>query len=424
MPIKLSAKGKKRAVDKVAEADGEVMGVSGVEGDVAGSSSSLTPLEDAQPAKKRKRAETRTCPICEESIPIRLLGAHSTLESQRVQALMDAVGDTEVWNDPYPSSYTSGSGETVPALASTSRRRSAVKARTSMSTSASASPAPEYLLKTLRTIKKRRKQRHMQLRDLTRDLDSDDESGSKRRGKRTAAEEGQVCPVCLTMVHGDPDVVNAHVDACLVHASMQAETSAQPSITPSPSPDIDVNVDDEDDATDPWEEIVTAEGTRLRLRRSGQSAQRLGFAVRDRAAEDVDEEVDVEGDDEGVFGRTQFTEDDIVKLEAEKHDPGLEDAMVARAQKLDADVDRARASGDKDALIAALEAKMGVLPPGASTISATCRICLDSYTEPTVSTGCWHACCSNCWLRCLSATGVCPICKRITAPADLRRIYL
>ena len=59
-----------------------------------------------------------------------------------------------------------------------------------------------------------------------------------------------------------------------------------------------------------------------------------------------------------------------------------------------------------------------------SSTSLLCRICLDPYSEPTVSTGCWHTCCRECWLRCLGSTKMCPICKRITGAADLRRVYL
>jgi len=32
---------------------------------------------------------------------VRLLATHSELESERVQALIDAVGDVEVWKDPH-----------------------------------------------------------------------------------------------------------------------------------------------------------------------------------------------------------------------------------------------------------------------------------------------------------------------------------
>lgn len=64
------------------------------------------------------------------------------------------------------------------------------------------------------------------------------------------------------------------------------------------------------------------------------------------------------------------------------------------------------------------------LPTGSSSTSPVCRICLDPYEDPTVSTGCWHTCCKWCWLRCLGSTKLCPICKRITVPSDLRQIYL
>jgi len=32
---------------------------------------------------------------------VRLLATHSELESERVQVLIDAVGDVEVWKDPH-----------------------------------------------------------------------------------------------------------------------------------------------------------------------------------------------------------------------------------------------------------------------------------------------------------------------------------
>lgn len=46
-----------------------------------------------------KRAETRPCPVCEELIPIRLLGKHLDLELQRVEDIVKAVGSTEVLQD-------------------------------------------------------------------------------------------------------------------------------------------------------------------------------------------------------------------------------------------------------------------------------------------------------------------------------------
>jgi hypothetical protein len=36
-----------------------------------------------------------------------------------------------------------------------------------------------------------------------------------------------VCPVCLETVFGDPDVTEAHVDACLVHAIPSVHEEAE-----------------------------------------------------------------------------------------------------------------------------------------------------------------------------------------------------
>ena len=46
-----------------------------------------------------KRAETRQCPICSEYIPVRLLGAHCDLETQRTEEVIRAIGSLEVYGD-------------------------------------------------------------------------------------------------------------------------------------------------------------------------------------------------------------------------------------------------------------------------------------------------------------------------------------
>lgn len=122
----------------------------------------------------------------------------------------------------------------------------------------------------------------------------------------------------------------------------------------------------------------------------------------------------------------------------------MEEVMgLGDADRMDIAINSARRQGNRTALISALENKVKQLvsPPlstrhlltniveqesmrVSSSTSLLCRICLDPYTEPTVSTGCWHTCCRECWLRCLGSTQLCPICKRITAAADLRRVYL
>ena len=46
-----------------------------------------------------KRAETRPCPVCSELIPLRLMGKHLELESERVDEIIANVGSPEVYQD-------------------------------------------------------------------------------------------------------------------------------------------------------------------------------------------------------------------------------------------------------------------------------------------------------------------------------------
>ena len=243
----------------------------------------------------------------------------------------------------------------------------------------------------------------------------------------------------------------------------------------------------------------------VRRVKSGDCAG-IGFDVRNRNDQDVDDEIDVDGEDEAMFGVPQFTEQDVlaphmdsVDVDGAHLDPGtdaevdIDDApglgeasgtgierdpkegktlrdLVAEGKvlrqrfneakrpveeivglgdtdKIDLTVELARRANDQSALVRALESKIQLLVSPSfvlqrsqcsntclctiqestrvsSSTSLLCRICLDPYSEPTVSTGCWHTCCRECWLRCLGSTKLCPICKRITGATDLRRVYL
>jgi hypothetical protein len=59
------------------------------------------PVCATAPLGVAKRAETRECPICGDHIPLRLIGQHFTLESGRVQTILDHVGDLDAFSDPH-----------------------------------------------------------------------------------------------------------------------------------------------------------------------------------------------------------------------------------------------------------------------------------------------------------------------------------
>ncbi|KAI0796987.1 hypothetical protein C8Q75DRAFT_742951 [Abortiporus biennis] len=434
------------------------------------SSSRSTP----QPTvKKPKRAVTRKCPVCDEEIPVRLLATHAAIEDERLEEIIRNIGSTEVLDEAEPDD-----GLTARV------RRSALKARkimqphfSSTKLGQSSETTLEVIDKELKTLKRHRKQRNVKLREMTKEEEeitglSGYRGGRGRWAGRTDGE-GTTCPVCRKLVQGDPDVVEAHVDACLAHeASLQDERDRQ----------AKERRELESIEHDGWEEVEVDGEIRIRVT-DGVTFQGTGFDVRDRSQQDVEDDIDVDGDDDVIFGAAQFTEQDILAAEApsrashsthededvqidddseaqeeegvelptsitlekslkdlvaegklvkrrlnpEEPKQTLDEVMgVGEAEQVDRDIDNARVCGDNANLITALENKVKLLESTrvSSSTSSLCRICIDPYNEPTVSTGCWHTCCRECWLRCLGSTKLCPICKRITSASDLRRIYL
>ena len=66
----------------------------------------------------------------------------------------------------------------------------------------------------IKTVKRRRKQRYHQLREM---IQSSNDGAHHYNGRGEGGAGEIVCPICLERVFGDPDVTEAHVDACLVH---------------------------------------------------------------------------------------------------------------------------------------------------------------------------------------------------------------
>ncbi|KAH7916250.1 hypothetical protein BJ138DRAFT_595052 [Hygrophoropsis aurantiaca] len=416
MSVKRSTKGKKRTREETP---------------IERSSSSLSPAPSDPPrVKKPKRAETRPCPACDEMIPIRLLAAHNELELQRVEEIIRQVGSIEVLAD----------ADDLEEGPSSKIRRSALKARKSLSAlnpQADGTNTLEVTGKAIQIITRRRKQRHAKLKEMAKEEEA------------TFLEDGSnqaLCPVCSQTVRGDRDVIEAHVDACLAHESRRIREQQE----------------QEDDFVDIGEAAIRVT--------DGVNLNGTGIHVRNENDQDVDDEVDVDGDDEAMFGDAQFTEGDILGSTADQqeeidieNDPiasgsgthqslrdlvaegkvtkrdssegsGVDGAKAKMVEvmglgdsdKMDLAIVSARKQSDPAVLVRALESKIKQLESMrvSSSTSLLCRICLDPYTEPTASTGCWHTCCRECWLRCLGSTKLCPICKRITAAADLRRVYL
>ncbi|TFK20363.1 hypothetical protein FA15DRAFT_759449 [Coprinopsis marcescibilis] len=414
MALSAVAKGKKRAIE-------------GTEPDTP------APVSPAPVVKRSKsRAETRPCPICNEHIPLRLLGRHAVLEAERVENIIRHIGSVEPFYDDRHEQGPSNLG-----------RRSALKARQSIASRTSSSDALYEVNKTLQSIKRHRKQRHGRLKEMIKE----EEDNYTRRDAWTRGTIGGqiVCPICSQTIRGDQGVLDAHVDACVANESRRLEEVRQAELALQQS-----------GLEESWETLsnVSAGG------QYAGNVQGAGFHTRNNNSEDVEDDIDIDGDDQAVYGETQFTEGDVLPIpgqrptEVEDEDIDVEDVSdnvetserpdhtpnttdsKERERSFPSHIDEglgriqlaievAKKKGDKSVIISNLESKVKLLESLQAPSSApTCRICLDPYDEPTLSTGCWHTCCRECWLRCLGSTRQCPICKRITVAADLRRIYL
>ena len=104
-------------------------------------------------------------------------------------------------------------------------RRSAARAQKAFSRSGSGpgSVPQDTTARTegiIKTVKRRRKQRYHRLREMIQNSNGD-------AGHPEGDPSEIVCPVCLERVFGDPDVTEAHVDACLVHALPNAHEGTE-----------------------------------------------------------------------------------------------------------------------------------------------------------------------------------------------------
>ncbi|KAG5350447.1 hypothetical protein C0989_011020 [Termitomyces sp. Mn162] len=271
MAVSMSSKGKKRAYLEDQEA-------------LSSHSPAPTAGSSTPKVKKPKRAETRVCPVCDEVLPVRLLATHAELESQRLKAIFDQVGSSEaIYEEP---DY--GPGPSLRSARSSQKVRKPGNAGTTQEAE-----------KTIQAIKRHRKQRHTQFRELGRE---------DERGKENLSRAQEiVCPMCLTTVRGDQDVLDAHVDACLANESRRLEEETLRAL------------EEQAPADEVWEESVHVDGAAGHV----GSVRGTGFHTRNRDEQDIEDDVDIDGDD--GFGDIQFTEGDVLPISSSRAEVNEDD---------------------------------------------------------------------------------------------------
>lgn len=191
--------------------------------------------------------------------------------------------------------------------------------------------------------------------------------------------------MCSQPTHGDRDVVEAHVDACLAYESRRAQVERERErmvrlVRGNEGADVDV------DGNTGWD--VAEEGSVRTRVITNASLRGTGIHIRPSTM-DTEDVIDIDGTDDAVFGDAQFGEADVLRVELEadvdtdgaetvgqrsNHNRQTQDTTptyggpLSRPQGVDEDMDKldlailtARSRGDNLTLIAALEAKLNAI---------------------------------------------------------------
>lgn len=237
------------------------------------------------------------------------------------------------------------------------------------------------------------------------------------------------CPVCAIEV--DDVDFQEHLEVCLqIH---EPDEDHDEEDNESGSSDVEI------DALEGGFETYTWAGhTRVRATSLVEGGLRGANFVSIQKG-DEDTELDVENDEVDGKGAAQYTEADIIaplsetaeeRSEREQLQQALspepvsvkpavkDDVHIVESDLKNRDVDLMSMEELKQAL-EDIKTENGMLRQ-----QTLCNICYDVYVRPVVSVVCWHVHCEQCWLRALGTKKLCPQCKIIIQPRDLRRIFL
>ncbi|KAM9003169.1 E3 ubiquitin-protein ligase RNF220 isoform 1-T1 [Sarcophilus harrisii] len=272
--------------------------------------------------------------------------------------------------------------------------------------------------------------------------------------KRRKQDEGQVCPLCSRPLAGSEPEMSRHVEQCLSQREGSCVTE-------------DDSVDIETENSTRFEEYEWCGQKRIRATTLLEGGFRgSGFIMcSGKENPDSDADLDVDGDDTLEYGKPQYTEADVIPCTGEepgeaKEREALRGAVLnggtpstritpefskwasdaempstsnGETSKQEVAMQKTCKNSDiekitEDSAVTTFEALKARVRELERQLSRgdryKCLICMDSYTMPLTSIQCWHVHCEECWLRTLGAKKLCPQCNTITAPGDLRRIYL
>ncbi|PVU92431.1 hypothetical protein BB559_003728 [Furculomyces boomerangus] len=284
--------------------------------------------------------------------------------------------------------------------------------------------------RTSNRVKKPRRK----LLDESSDFDEEESFDRSVSGHATNLGRGAICFLCNKNLNTENlEEINEHIDACLIKQELNEEASGGCSGGRTT-----------EGAFENSEQVIEYEWagqTRVRATALLESAMSSVFngapsgsgsgAVLQRGVGDfdVDIEVDLNENNEEVYGKAQYSQKD---LDAALKRIGTEWKREEKKRVSHAgrgSVHPEEENPDKrststlllviDSLKAELESQAELLER-----APKCLVCMEGFRDPLTSVLCWHVHCESCWLKTLSVKKLCPQCKQITQPSDLRKIYM
>ncbi|OMJ20130.1 E3 ubiquitin-protein ligase [Smittium culicis] len=148
---------------------------------------------------------------------------------------------------------------------------------------------------------------------------------------------------------------------------------------------------------------------------------------------EVDIEIDLNENNDIIYGQPQYTQKDLDKAlkkinsDSKKTPPSKKITASSSNNKTKPnDNNQFLSSLSTSQLLLIIDSLKSQLNDQSDLIQSSpkCLVCLSNFSVPLTSVLCWHVHCESCWLKTLSVKKLCPQCKLITQPSDLRRIYI
>jgi len=295
---------------------------------------------------------------------------------------------------------------------------------------------PTEILKTVRSNRTARSSKNIS------EVQVSTTSIPKRNRQSKSNSKKQTCFICGNELAGDSDEINDHIDRCLANSTGDSneQTTTNSSRRNSRSKKSKYQSDEE---YDEGVETYTWGGeTRIRtcsLLENGYKEIYGETSKPKKSEEDEDLELDVISE-VSKFGIPQYTEADLITQQEEEDTKIIRERVTGNSdvrdtsrswsnfhenskEEKEGETSSHNFGSSSELLIEALKAKIKEQEKRLNN-SHGCLVCLEQYQVPLVSTNCWHVYCEQCWLSALGAMKLCPQCKIITSPSDLRKIFL